>query len=233
MVWDKQKKKKIPLFAEWTEAWMSKSWDGSPERPRWTQLFLDPYFGEARGWLHMRVPVPLNEEKESDPIPETFVVEESEAIDGPCHLSDKPKPEDSTETHEEAQNPGKLPDRITFVSFKFLCTPASPVSNTGYAIDVSQLPQYHGVQLTPNDPYHPLRPDPSFTHADLDLYDESDYEEEEYEEDVEYGEDVEYEEDVDSEEGIEYEEDVEDEEDVDVHDDTTTDGEETSDCETV
>ena len=168
-------KKKVVQFAEWTEGWMSGNWDGDPRPPSWTQVFLNPYFGEGRGWLHMKVPVSSKEDSDSLLAPETLVVEEREA----------------TELANHSNNSGQSrgPDITSPGAFNFLCRSHLAVSSPSYEVDVSELPQYLGVQLTPTDPNHPLRPDPRFVPLDMDCCGEDMYEEEhhgdEYYEDYE------------------------------------------------
>ena len=150
-------KKKVVQFAEWTEGWASSdSWNGDPRPPNWTQVFFNPYFGEARGWLHLKALVSSKKDSDSPPVPGRLVVEEPEATDLASHQS-----------NNNGQSRGS--DITTPEAFDFLCRPYLAVSSPIYDVDVSELPQYHGAQLTPTDPNHPLRSDPRFVPLDLDF----------------------------------------------------------------
>lgn len=184
-IFDKKKKRRIVQFAEWTEGWMSESWDGSPRPPCWTQLFFNPYFGESRGWLHMRVPVPAGKDTDLLVGPETLVVEEPAAHNQPQHESNHAQQSHASKASEARQDLGNISPR----TFRYLFKAAQTSSSPSYRVDISELPQYHGVQLTPNDPNHPLRPHPEFVASGQDYYenidDEEYYDEDDYEDSTE------------------------------------------------
>lgn len=161
------KKPKMVRYAEWTEAWMSPSWDGDIRPPHWTHVLFNPYWGKARELLYKR-DSPRGE-KASDSLldPELFVVEEREAENPQRPDSDAPQV-----SHES--------QIISLEQFNYLCRSNLANSNPGYRVDVSELPQYNGVQLTPCLKDHPVRPDPLFWPVEQDQLDGEMHESEQY-----------------------------------------------------
>lgn len=153
------KKPKMVRYAEWTEAWMSPSWDGDIRPPHWTQVLFNPYWGETRALMRKRDSVGVEKASDSLLDPELFVVEEREADNPQCPGSDAPQV-----SHESQIS--------SLEQFNYLCRSNLASSNPGYRVDASELPQYQGVQLTPCLKDHPVRPDPLFFPMEQDHLDE-------------------------------------------------------------
>jgi hypothetical protein len=161
-------KKETLEYAEWAEGWLKESWDGNPEAPGWMQLFLDPYFGDSRPLpeiapVSKRKREPPAVELDNDPPSpdrEIFVVEE------PDELHEADDGAQAGENNAGLREPYMPVSRTIIAStykMKEIQKPTPPLP--GYKIDLSELPQYRGVQLTPADPNHPLRPHPDFKAA--------------------------------------------------------------------
>ena len=161
-----EKKKKVAQFAEWTEGWMSKSWDGSPQPPSWRQLFFRPYFGESHRQPHTKLPVVINRDTDSHLEPEKLVVEKTGASG-----SNNLEPDRPSITSDESQELNK----IMLETCNIYCNSIGMTSGPNYEVDVSQLLRYQGVQLTPNDAHRPLQTSRTFVGMYADVYDEEFY----------------------------------------------------------
>jgi hypothetical protein len=166
-----ERKKKVVRFAEWTEGWMSTSWDGCTQPPSWTQLFFNPYFGESRGCPDMQSTFSAGEDAKSQPRSEILVIEDTEVSGRTQYGSNHSESDDPSTTCAESQNLNEILFETCRVHYDSIGLDSGP----NYEVDVSQLPQYIGVYLTPNDPYHPMRPDPAFVAMHADVYNDGYY----------------------------------------------------------
>lgn len=156
-------------FGEWTKSWMLSDWDGQTRRTGWMDIFFEPNFNEL-GWTAGTkfqgavgdVCHPLG--------PEILVVEEPEALED----QEDDFVEDLYSSRDEFYD-GEWPSTPSFQP-SYLATARH--SHFAYQIDISELPQYQGVQLTPNDRYHPQRPDLEFMALHAQVFYDDEYDEE-------------------------------------------------------
>jgi hypothetical protein len=181
VVLDEENKETV-RFAEWTERWLLPSWDGSTRPPGWTELFFNPEFKDM-AWNAAQQTNDIVEDMNSSLDHEILVVEEPEVLGtaeegSPDDGAEEVGPEDPSTIYEELHEL----NRPRAIFSESSCTAIGRHSHVAYQIDLSELPQYQGVQLTPNHPNHPPQSDPEFMASHpTDSYDEEYSEEGGYE----------------------------------------------------